>query len=79
MVAGKAKHEEVLVRVIAAAQHGKPMMHLQLPLGAQHSADLAAAPARFDETAAPCSSQPGRPGPAVARRPHLLAQAELGQ
>lgn len=52
-MARKAEDEQVLVGVIAAPQNRKAVMQLQLPLGAWHSADLAASTALGDQAQPP--------------------------
>ena len=51
-MASKAKHEQVVLGVVAALYDTKPVMDVELALGAGHLADLTAAAAAGDELAA---------------------------
>jgi hypothetical protein len=76
MVTGETEHQQVVLGVIAAAKDAVTVMNVELPLGARDAADLAAAAARCDETAASRGRELGRARTPIVGVAHSLSERE---
>lgn len=76
-MASDAKHEEVVLGVVAALYEAKPVVDVELPLGAGHPADLTAAAAGSDELAAAGGGELGGSRAAIVGLAEALAERGL--